>query len=106
MGVLPVTRSVGIWTSIMLLTACASIPASVQLVPEERTTLHVGEIGALSVPSRPHYSVGSAQSVLVPFKQLQQKDRVVYLYRALSTGDDTFVLTPDGIPSGQCISCV
>jgi hypothetical protein len=85
---------------------CAGVPTSVRLVPEERTTLHVGEMGALYVPASPHYSVSSAQSALVPVKQLQQKDGAVYLYRAVATGDDTFVLTPNGIPNGQCISCV
>jgi len=99
-------RVLGVCGSVLLMASCAGIPTSVRLVPEERTTLHVGEIGALYLPASPHYSVGSAQSALVPVKQLQRKDGLVYLYRAVATGNDTFVLTPDGIPNGQCISCV
>jgi hypothetical protein len=101
-----VIRVLGACGSVLLTTSCAGVPTSVPLVPDERTTLHVGEIGALYVATSPHYSVGSAQSALVPVKKLQQKDGAVYLYRAVATGDDTFVLTPDGIPNGQCISCV
>jgi hypothetical protein len=105
-GVLLMTRLVGIWASVMLLTACASIPVSVQLVPEERTTLHVGEIGALSIPPTPHYSVGSTQASLLLLKTIQRAGHDVYLYRAVSTGNDTFVLTPVGRQDAECISCV
>jgi hypothetical protein len=99
-------RLASVCAVVSLAAACARPLTSVPLVPEVRTTLHVGEIGALYVPTRPRYSVGSAQTALVPFKQLHQEDRVVYLYRAVSAGNDTLVLTPDGIPDGQCISCV
>jgi hypothetical protein len=98
-------RPAGVCAALMVTAACARVPPSVPLVAEERTTLHVGDVAALYVPSRPHHSMGSAQSALVPLRQLQQKDGVVYLYRAVSTGSGTFVLTPDGIPDGQCISC-
>src|SRR2546422_5922225 len=40
------TRFVGICGSVILMATCASIPVSVQLIPEDRTTLHIGEIGA------------------------------------------------------------
>jgi hypothetical protein len=101
-----VGRMVGVCGSLMLVAACATLPASVPLIPEERTTLHVGQIGAIHVPSNQRYTVGSAQSALMPLKQLRQRGEVVYLYRAVSAGNDTFVLTPVGIPNGQCISCV
>jgi hypothetical protein len=105
-GVGVLSRMVGVCGSLMLVTACATLPASVPLIPEERTTLHVGQIGAIHIPSNQRYSVGSAQSALMPLRQLRQRGEVVYLYRAVSADNDTFVLTPVGIPNGQCISCV
>jgi hypothetical protein len=103
-GVLP--RIVGVGGFLMPTAACASVAVSVPLIPEHRTTLHVGQIGAIHLPANPQYSVGSAQTALLPFKQLRQRGEVVYLYRAVAAGDDTFVLTPVGIPNGECISCV
>jgi hypothetical protein len=97
-------RPAGFCAALAVAAACARVPPSVPLAPEERTTLHVGDVAALYVPSR--HAVGSAQSSLVPLRQLEQKDGAVYLYRAVSTGNGTFVLTPDGIPAEQCISCV
>src|SRR5207248_1442421 len=61
---------------------------------------------AIHIPSNQRYSVGSAQSALVPLRQFRQRGEVVYLFRAASTGNDAFVLTPVGIPNGECISCV
>ena len=100
------TRVVRLCALLIPMAACAGIPVSVQLIPEERTTLHVGEIGALSIPPNQDYSIGTAQTSLALFKAVRHQGRAVYFYRAVSAGNDTFVLTPVGLQNGQCISCV
>jgi hypothetical protein len=58
-------RCVALCAFVALMASCASLPASVQLLPETQTTLHIGEIGAISVPSNQRYSLGSAETSLV-----------------------------------------
>ena len=93
-------------TVVAMFAACAHTPISVRLAPEDRTTLHVGEIGTLQMPSEHQYLIGSAGSSLVLLKQEHQPRATVYFYRAAHTGDQTLVATPAGLQSGQCVSCV
>ena len=85
--------------------SCARAVASIRVEPEQQTTLHVGEIAALQLPSDREYTiVGSAGSSLVP---LQPPGRpAAPVYRAAQTGNQTFVATPKGLRDGDCISCV
>jgi len=85
--------------------ACAFV-ASVQLEPETDSTVHVGEIAALRVPSNRQFSIGSAGSALALINQKQAGSETIYLYRAVAVGRRTFVATPrDSGPDG-CVSCV
>ena len=93
-------------TVVAMFAACAHTPISVRLALEDRTTLHVGEIGALQMPSERQYMIGSAGSSLVLLKQEHQQGATVYFYRAVHTGNQTLVAAPAGLQSGQCVSCV
>jgi hypothetical protein len=95
---------------------CATVTAPVDLKLEERTTLHVSEVGVLPVirnaecGSACHmatgsYSVNRAPSNLELVKRFRQRRRDLDVYRALSPGNATFVLSPSGIPARHCISC-
>src|SRR5690348_906808 len=78
-GVSVPSRMVGVSGILMLMTACASVPASVPLLPEQGTTLHVGQIGAIHIASNQRYSVGSAQASMLPLKQVRRRGETVYL---------------------------
>jgi hypothetical protein len=83
--------------------AAASV---VTLRPEERASLHVGDVAAVRVASRRHFSIGSAGTALALLKRTEARGTTVYVYRAVAEGNHTFVLTPrDAAPDG-CISCV
>ena len=85
--------------------ACASVSASVQLAPDERTIVHLGEIAALPVPPN-HGSPGLTQTSMALVSHARRHGREVYFYRAIAAGNETFVVTPVGLLDGQCISCV
>jgi hypothetical protein len=99
------TQFASVFVVLMLTANCASAPAVVELVPEERATIRVGETRALAV-AEGYYSIGSAGTSLVQSERLHRAGREVRLYRAVAPGEMTFVLTPNGTPDGQCISCV
>jgi len=92
--------SVGCATSNVVRTP--STPAT--LAVEQRTTLHVGELAVLHVPSdsrySPHEINGAWQDVLA---RVHQSNRDV-TFRVIRPGSDVIVLSPD-VPNGECISC-
>ena|ERR1700730_6910551 len=80
----------------------ADKPTTLEL--EQMTTLHVGELALLQIPSERRYSrrgsVGIAGEVLV----IVRRSRHSVLYRATKPGRATIVISPD-TRNGQCISC-
>lgn len=89
-----------------LLSSCAPTSAVVQLQPDQRTILHVGDVAAVRVPSDLHYSIGTAGTSLVQMKQQERQGMTTYLYRSVVVGNETLVATPrDSGPDG-CVSCV
>jgi hypothetical protein len=104
-----VARAVSIYwfASLTISPACARSLAQVRLLPEEYTTLHVGQTAAVHFESTPVYSIGSGGGSLVLIKHVTNKDgSQVYVYRAAHAGPDTLVASPEGLPAGHCISCV
>jgi hypothetical protein len=98
---------------ICLLVAISALPASsaqsdkdryVTLVLEERTTLQVGQLALLSVPSDHRYAIDSEGSALMLVHGKRRGNQVVY--RAVRPGLETIVLGPVDIPSGHRISCL
>jgi hypothetical protein len=86
--------------------ACGRTLAVIQLQPEDRSTLRVGDVAAVRVAAERHYSIGSAGTSLVLTKRTEERGTTVYFYRAVAAGPQTLVLTPrDPGPDG-CISCV
>ena len=85
--------------------ACADRLVSVPLQPEQRATLHLGEVAAVEV-SQPEDLMGSAGDSLVLLKRAYQRGTTIYFYRAVKVGNYVLVVSPKDIPSGQCISCV
>jgi hypothetical protein len=70
------------------------------LVPEQQTTLRVGESAVLRIPSDHEYSIISTGDVLVPVRRSQ----VGVIYRAVQPGQQTIVLNPH-VSQGDCVSC-
>jgi hypothetical protein len=70
------------------------------LVPEQQTTLKVGESAVLRIPSDHEYSIVSAGDVLVPVRRSQ----IGVIYRAVRPGQQTIVLNPH-VSQGDCVSC-
>jgi hypothetical protein len=94
------------WLVAIALFACGAAGSVVTLRPEERATLHVGDVAKVRVASDRHYSIGSAGIALALVKRTEVRGTTVYLYRAVAAGNQTFVLTPlDTGPDG-CVSCV
>jgi len=88
-----------------VMSACAARRGSVQLQPEEPTTLHVGQTATVTLAS--HYAtIGMAGDALALVRQVHQPDRTIYSYRAVSVGSQTLITAPADVPDGQCISCV
>ena len=72
------------------------------LVPERRTSLHVGETAVLRIPSKPHYIVREAGDSLT--RNGRQGAEV--FYRARKPGLETLVLAPVNLPKRHCASCI
>lgn len=97
------TRRSGFVISIVLSGCVACVPV-MQLQPEERATLHVGQTVALQVPST-YGAIGGAGDALMLVEKRAGRDRMVYLYRAVQPGDQTFLTAPQR-QTGECVSCV
>lgn len=70
------------------------------LIPEQQTTLRVGELAVLRIPSEHKYSIVIAGNVLVPIRRSQ----IGVIYRAVQPGQETILLSPH-VPEEQCVSC-
>ena len=85
------------------LTGCRPAP---ELQPEQSATVRVGELAAVRVDSRRHYSLGSAGDALKLVRQVEERTTTLYMFSGVTPGHDTLVLTPrDPGPDG-CVSCV
>src|SRR5438132_6853819 len=84
--------------------ASAASRAPVRLEAEEGATLHVGQTAVVQL-SASHRVSGGAGTTLVLVRQTRQRDRTVYVYRAVRTGNQVILVTPRDIPDGHCISC-
>ena len=89
------------------LSASAPARAPVHLQREQRATLHVNQTALIELPKTPPSSVvGSAGTALVLLRRQNRRDARVWMYRAVEPGNQTFLVTPDDLPDGHCISCV
>ena len=88
------------------LCACGGTLASVRLQPMiVRNTLHVGEIGAVQLPSERRYTVGGGDSVVF-MRRKEQHGTTTYFFRAVKVGYATLIATPRDLGPDNCISCV
>jgi len=83
--------------------ACASV--SVQLAADQRTLVHIGDVAALPLPPNLELA-GFTRTSMALVGHARRHGSEVYYYRAVATGNETFVVTPHGLENGQCISCV
>jgi hypothetical protein len=79
---------------------------NVQLEAGKQSLLHVGQTATLRVPSKGHFSIGSAGQALVLTSHKQQRGDAIYIYRAAEVGNHTLVATPREPGPDGCISCV
>jgi hypothetical protein len=102
----------------------ASAAGHVQLKLEERTTLHVGQIATLRLPSGRPYRVESAGDALVLIKPagpagvtvqpvgtesivvVPSAGAAVFIYRAAHPGDETIITVPSDHTPDNCVDCV
>ena len=83
----------------------ARMPSHVVLKRGDQTTLHLGQIAVLKIPSNREYRITlEGDSVLLLEGARQGKGR--YLYRAVRSGTSTFIIVPADLKDGDCVSCV
>jgi hypothetical protein len=72
------------------------------LKPEDTTTLHVGDLAALTIRSDGHYSrfPGSTGNSVILMRRFGES----LIYRAVRPGPDVIVVSPN-VSEGECISC-
>ena len=87
--------------ALAFVSGCATAPP-ITLVPEQRTTLHVGDTVVLYIPADRRYSKFQANSFPGLTFVKRAEDRVVY--RAVQPGPEVIIISPD-VPAGECISC-
>lgn len=90
----------------IVLSACGGTRDSVRLEPERPTTLHLGQVAVVQVPSERHYSIGPGGRSLILTKQAEQNTTTFYFYRAVGVGNETLIATPRDPGPGGCVSCV
>jgi hypothetical protein len=90
---------------IVWLCSCGGTVTSVRLQPDEPATLHVGDVAAIRAGSDLQI-VGSAGTSLVLVKRTRERDAIVYFYRAVTAGNQTFILTPRHPGPDGCVSCL
>jgi hypothetical protein len=77
---------------------------AIPLTLEGRTTLRVGELAVLQIPSDRRYSHFDGNTGAGNVLALVRRSRRTALYRAVRPGPGTIVISPD-VPRGECISC-
>jgi hypothetical protein len=82
---------------------CRSV---LELEPELRTTIRVGDTAAMRVDTARRFSVGWGGELLRLIKRIEEHGTTAYVYRAVAPGDHTFVLTPRETGPDSCVSCV
>ena len=95
--------SVGCATSNVVRTP--STPAT--LAVEQRTTLHVGELAVLKIPSDRRYSRYSNADPDGAWRRvfgLVKRSRRDMTFRAMRPGSGAIIISPN-VPNGECISC-
>jgi hypothetical protein len=72
------------------------------LALEQKTTLHVGELAVLHIPSGRRYLplANGARDVLA----LVERSGRDVTFRAIRPGKGVIIISPD-VPNGECISC-
>jgi hypothetical protein len=85
----------------------AGTPSHVRLRLSGNTTVHVGQITVLQMPSAHKYIVTlEGSDALVPLKRAQDDGGTPYVYRATRPGRATLLIVPAGLKQGDCIDCV
>ncbi len=81
-----------------------SAPKPLTLALEQRTTLHVGELARLTIPSDSRYSHsgtdGAWRNVLARVRRSKRE----VVFRAVRPGSGVIIISPD-VANGECISC-
>jgi hypothetical protein len=80
-----------------------SAPKPITLALEQRTTLHVGELAVMHIPSDRRYlhsADGAWRDVLALVKQSKRD----VTFRAVRPGKGTIIISPD-TKKGECVSC-
>jgi hypothetical protein len=72
----------------------------IKLALEDRTTLQVGQLAVLSIPSDHPYRINPAGEAL----ELVRHSKSRAVFRAVHTGQETILLSPE-VPKGECIAC-
>jgi hypothetical protein len=86
-----------------ILSDVQSAPKPITLALEQRTTLHVGELAVLHIPSDRRYlhSVNGAWRDVLALVQQSGRD---VTFRAARPGMGTIIISPN-TKNGECISC-
>ncbi len=74
----------------------------ITLALEDWTTLHVGEVAVLHIPSDMPYKLNGFGDVITLVKQ----SGLDVTFRAVRPGTTPIILSPANRPDGECISCV
>jgi len=73
----------------------------VTLALEERTTLRVGDLARLQLPSEREYLISEVGNAVGSVRRL----KTAVVYPAVRPGTETIVLSPAHLQPGECISC-
>jgi len=98
-----VPRVAGGFVLSMLALDCIACAPVMQLKPEERATLHVGERVALQMPATYGGLGGGAGDALQLVQKKVGRDKIVYVYRAVQPGNQVFLAVSE---KRECVSCV
>lgn len=97
-------RRVGVLVVLsMLALGCVACAPVMQLKPEERAMLHVGQRVTLQMPASYGGLGGGAGDALRLVQKKVGRDRIVYLYRAVQPGNQVFLAVSE---KRECVSCV
>jgi hypothetical protein len=97
-----VRRVAGGFALSMLAIGCVACAPMMQLKPEERATLHVGQTVALEMPATYGGLGGGAGDALLLVQKKVGHERIVYLYRAVQPGNQVFLAVSE---KRECVSC-
>jgi hypothetical protein len=76
----------------------------ITLALEQRTTLHVGELAVLHIPSDNRYSHAGTDGAWRNVLARVRRSRRDVIFRAVRPGSGVIIISPD-VPNGECISC-